>query len=161
VKPLALSRRAIKIIAVIAILLWSVAVFLWKQVESDKGLLISLNELRTRLVVMSLAQLASKYGMSMIVLVYLVYLFIAFKHEPLRDAYWIDLMVFLMFGLAGIGGDILKEILNRLRPFVEYAGPINALSDAATPALPFWAYHEEHGLGLALLVYDYGERYLA
>jgi undecaprenyl-diphosphatase len=148
VKPLALSRQTIVIIVVIAIVLWSIAFFLWRQVEIDKWLLISQNGLRTNELVVSVAQVATKYGMSIIVLVYLLYLLFAFKYEKLRDAYRIYLLVFLMFGFAGIGGDILKEIFNRPRPFVEYAGEINALSNAATPAFP--SGHATKSMALAL-----------
>jgi len=86
--------------------------------------------------------------MPIIVLVYLIYLLFAFKYEKLRDAYRIYLLVFLMFGLAGIGGDILKAIFNRPRPFVEYAGEITAFSNAATPAFP--SGHATKSMALAL-----------
>jgi membrane-associated phospholipid phosphatase len=147
-KPPVLSRQTIAIIVVIAIVLWSSALFLWRQVELDKWLLISHNELRTNELVVSVAQLATKYGMSIIVLVYLLYLFFAFKYEKLRDAYRIYLLVFLMFGFAGIGGDMLKEVFNRARPFVEYAGEINAFSNAETPAFP--SGHATKSMALAL-----------
>ncbi len=136
------------IIVVIAIVLWSSAFILWGQVELDKWLLISHNGLRTNELVVSLAQVATKYGMAIIVLVHLLYLMFAFKYERLRDAYRIYLLVFLMFGFAGIGGDILKEIFNRARPFVEYAGEINALSSAETPAFP--SGHATKSMALAL-----------
>jgi len=136
VKPLVLSRRAIVSIVLVAIALWGIAFLLWREAALDKWLVISLNGLRANALVGDVAQAASRYGMSLILLVYLVYLLFAFKYEKLRDAYRVYLLMFLMFGLAGIGGDILKEILGRPRPFVEYAGEINALSHAATPAFP-------------------------
>jgi len=148
VKSLALSRQTVLILVVIAIVLWSSAFFLWWQVELDKWLLISHNMLRTNLLMVSVAQAFSKYGMAVIVLVYLIYLLFAFKDEKLRDSYRIYLLVFLMFGIAGIGGDILKEIFNRPRPFVEYAGEINAFSDADTPAFP--SGHATKSVALAL-----------
>jgi undecaprenyl-diphosphatase len=148
VKLLALSRQTIVITVLIAIVLWSIAFFLWGQVELDKRLLISHNGLRTNELVVSAAQVATKYGMSIIVLVYLLYLLLAFKYEKLRDVYRIYPLVFLMLGFAGISGDILKEILNRPRPFVEYAGEINALSNAATPAFP--SGHATKSMALAL-----------
>ena len=136
------------IIVVTAIVLWSIAFLLWGQVELDKWFLISQNGLRTNELVVSVAQAASKYGMSIIVLVYLLYLLFAFKYEKLRDAYRVYLLVFLMFAIAGIGGDILKEVFNRPRPFVEYAGEIHALSNAATPAFP--SGHATKSMALAL-----------
>jgi undecaprenyl-diphosphatase len=152
VKPLALSKQASAIIVVIAILLWSVAFFLWRQAELDKWVLISLNGLRNNELVVGVSQLATKYGMSIIVLVYLLYLMFAFRYETLRDAYGIYIMVFLMFGLAGIGGDILKEVLNRPRPFVELAGEITAFSDAATPAFPSGHATKSAALALPFLI---------
>jgi membrane-associated phospholipid phosphatase len=148
VNPLALSTQTIVIIIAVAIVFWSSAFFLWWQVELDKWLLISHNMLRTNLLVVSVAQAFSKYGMAVIVLVYLIYLLFAFKDEKLRDSYRIYLLVFLMFGIAGIGGDILKEIFNRPRPFVEYAGEINAFSDADTLAFP--SGHATKSVALAL-----------
>ena len=152
VKPLALPRQTSVIIVVIAIVLWSVAFFLWRQVELDKWFLISLNGLRNNELVVSVSQMATKYGMSIIVLVYLLYLLFAFKHEALLNDYRIYLMVFLMFGLAGIGGDILKEIFNRPRPFVELAGEITAFSDAATPAFPSGHATKSAALALPFLI---------
>jgi membrane-associated phospholipid phosphatase len=148
VEPLVLSRQTIITIVVIAIVLWSSAFFLWKQAEIDKWLLISHNGLRTNELVVSVAQVFTKYGMALIVLVYLIYLLLAFKYEKLRDAYRIYLMVFLMFGVAGIGGDILKEIIDRPRPFVEYAGEITAFSEGKTPAFP--SGHATKSVALAL-----------
>jgi undecaprenyl-diphosphatase len=148
IKPLVLNKRAFVFIVIAAIVLWGIAVFLWGQVELDKWLLISLNGLRTNELVVGVAQAASQYGMAMIVLVYLLYLLFAIKNEKLRDAYRVYLLVILMFGIAGIGGDLLKEILNRPRPFIEYAGEINALSTAASPSIP--SGHATKSMALAL-----------
>jgi len=136
VKPLVLSRKSIWIIVAIAIVIWSSAFLLWRQVELDKWLLLNHNGLRTNELAVSIAQVASKYGMAIITFVYLIYLLFAFKFEKLRDSYRIYLLVFLMYGIAGLGGDLLKEVFNRPRPFVEYAGEITSFSDAETPAFP-------------------------
>ena len=148
VKPLALSRQTILIMVAMAILLWGCALFLWRQAELDKWLLISHNGIRANGFLVGAAQLATEYGMALIALVYLIYLLLAFKREKLRDAYRIYLLVFFALGLAGIAGDILKEIIDRPRPFVEYAGEINALSRAETPALP--SGHATKSVALAL-----------
>ena len=153
VKPLALKRQTNVIIVVIAIVLWSIAFFLWRQAELDKWLLISQNGLRTNERVVSAAQIATQYGMSIITLIYLIYLLLAFKNEKLRDAYPVYLLVFLMFGIAGISGDILKEVFNRPRPFVEYAGEINAFSKAATSAFPSGHATKSMALALPFLIF--------
>jgi len=116
-------------------------------VELDKWLLISLNGLRANALVVGVAQVASRYGMSLIVLVYLLYLSLALKHE-LRDAYPVYLVVLLLFAVAGISGDLLKEIVDRPRPFVEYAGEIIAVSKPGSPAFP--SGHATKSVALAL-----------
>ena len=147
-ESVALSGRKVATIVVIATVLWGCAFFLWGQVELDKWLLISHNGLRTNELVVGVTQVATKYGMSLIVLVYLLYLLLAFKHDKLRDAYPVYLVVLLLFALAGVSGDILKEIVDRPRPFVEYAGEISALSNPETPAFP--SGHATRSVALAL-----------
>jgi undecaprenyl-diphosphatase len=146
--PLALSRHGAVLVLVIAAMFWGVAFLLWAQVGLDKWLLLSQEGLRANDLVVALAQLTSKYGMSVVVLVYLLYLLVASKYEELRDAYPVYLLVLRMFGVAGIGGDVLKEIFNRPRPFVEFAGQITTFSDASTPAFP--SGHATKSMALAL-----------
>jgi membrane-associated phospholipid phosphatase len=148
VAPLVLTRHTMVLILVTAAVLWGIAFFLWGQVGLDKWLLMSHEELRSNEPVVALAQLATEYGMSMIVLVYLLYLLLALRYDNLRDAYPVYPLVLLLFGIAAIGGDLLKEILNRPRPFVQYAGQIHAFSSAATPAFP--SGHATKSMALAL-----------
>jgi undecaprenyl-diphosphatase len=136
VKPLTLSRQSIAILVVVAIVLWSSAFLLWWQADIDKAILVSHNQMRTDELAVDAAQFASRYGMAIIVLVNLVYLLFALRNEKLRDAYQIVLMVILMFAAAAIGGSLLKQLFNRPRPFVTYAGEITAFSSAASLAFP-------------------------
>ena len=148
VKPLALSSRAARGVVVAAILLWAIAIVLWMQVGLDRWVLASHTDLRTNELAATIGRLATRYGMSMIVLVYLVYLLFAFKFARLRDAYPIYLSVLLLFGVAGPAGDILKEILNRPRPFVEYGLQTYALHVSGSPSLP--SGHATKSVALAL-----------
>jgi membrane-associated phospholipid phosphatase len=148
VEPLALSSRTASGVVVASILLWTTAIFLWMQVGLDKWALISHTDLRANELVASIGHSATQYGLSIIVLVYLVYLLFAFKFARLRDAYRIYLMVILMFGLAGPAGDILKEIVDRPRPSVEYAGEISALPLSQSPSFP--SGHATKSVALAL-----------
>ena len=148
VKPLALSRRDTWGVVVAAILLWAIAIFLWVQVGLDKWVLISHTGLRTNELVASIGHSATRYGMSIIILVYLVYLLFAFKFARLRDAYPIYVLVLLLFGIAGPAGDILKEIVNRPRPFVEYGREAYALSISKSPSFP--SGHATKSVALAL-----------
>ena len=148
VKPLALSNRAAWGVAAAATLLWSVAILLWMQVGLDRWVLIGHTGLRTNGLVAGIGQLASRYGMSLIVLVYLIYLFFANKSARLRGAYPVYLLVLLLFGVAGPAGDILKEIVNRPRPFVEYGLETFALHVSGSPSFP--SGHATKSVALAL-----------
>jgi len=143
-----LSRQMVLMTAAGAVVLWSVALLLWWQAGLDRWLLVSQDGPRSNELVVSIAQAATRYGMPSIVLVYLLYLVFALRYEGLRDAYRVYLLVLLMFGFAAIGGSILKEVLKRPRPFVEYAGEINAFSDAQTAAFP--SGHATKSIALAL-----------
>jgi len=148
VTPLPLSRQTAVLTLLIAAVFWGIALVMWRNTALDKWLLISHEGLRASKLAATLAQLASGYGMSVIVLVYLLYWSFAFKYEELRSAYPVYLLLLLLFGIAAIGGEVLKEILNRPRPFVEYAGQIHAFSDAATASLP--SGHATKSMALAL-----------
>ena len=136
VAPLVLAGRTTVRILVTAAALWGVAFFLWGQSGLDKWLLISHEALRSNGPVVALAQLATGYGMSMIILLYLLYLPLSLRHDHPRETYPVYLLVLLLFGIAAVSGDLLKEVLNRPRPFVRYASEIHAFSNAVTPAFP-------------------------
>ena len=148
VKPLALSNRTAWGVVAVAILLWIAAIFLWMQVGLDRWVLISHTDLRTGGLLDDMGHLATRYGMSIMVLAYLIYLPFAFKFASLRDAYRIYLLLILMFAIAGLAGDILKEIVDRPRPFVEYAARTYALPFPDSPSFP--SGHATKSVALAL-----------
>ena len=136
VKPLILNEKTVIPLTIIGIFLLGLAVFLWIQMDIDQWILFSHDALRSIEPIAKIGKAVSKYGMSLILLINLIYLIFAFNNANLRDAYKIIPLVFFMFGLVGLGGDLLKEIINRPRPFVTYAGEYLAFSDAGTPAFP-------------------------
>ena len=148
VKPLILHKKTISIVVALGVTLLIAAVLLWIQGEVDQWLLFSHDILRSIEPIAMAGKLASKYGMAIIVLTYLIYLLVAFKKENLGDSPQVILLVFLMFGIVGLGGDLLKEIINRPRPFVQFAGEYIAFSNAGTPAFP--SGHATKSMALAL-----------
>ena len=147
-EPLIINKYITFILVSIGISLLGIAVFLWIQGEYDQWFLFSHDALRSIKSIATAGKVASKYGMPIILLIYLIYLMLAFNNEKLRVAYKITILVFLMFGLVGLGGDLLKEIIGRPRPFVTYVGEYIAFSDAGTPAFP--SGHATKSMALAL-----------
>jgi len=135
-KPLSLSRRCVVTLVAAGLGLWIAGLLLWGQREADKWLVMSQNGLRVNDIIIHAGQMATRYGMAVMTGVYLIYLLLAFKFENLRDAHSIYLTVFFLFGIAGICGDLLNVVLNRPRPFIQYAGEFHAFSKSATASFP-------------------------
>lgn len=153
VNPLVLNRQSLVILLLIAVVLWGSAFMLWWQADLDKAILINHNQVRTNELAVDLAQVASRYGMAAIVLVYLIYTLSAIRNADRRKVFNIVLLVLLMFGFAAIGGSLLKQAFGRPRPFVTYAGEINALSSAASLAFPSGHAAKSVALALPFLVF--------
>jgi membrane-associated phospholipid phosphatase len=151
-KPFTMTKKTLISILVIAILLWIGAVVLWMQVELDKWLLLSHNGLRTNDLVVWVAKGVSGYGMPLIVLVYLFFMVFTFKKEELHDSYRVFLPVIFLFGVAAVGGSLLKEIFDRPRPFIEYADALISFSTANTPAFPSGHAAKSAALALPFLI---------
>ena len=115
---------------------FAIAIFLWFQVEIDKSVLFALNHSNFSESTVLIIRSFSSYGMAAIAFIYLCYLVLSFKIDSLQDGKKIFLLIIFSFAIAGVSGDILKEILNRVRPFVEYSDVLSSLSDSDSPSFP-------------------------
>jgi undecaprenyl-diphosphatase len=86
--------------------------------------------------------------MSVIVFIYTLYLALSLKFTKLKKSRQVFLLIIFSFAVAGISGDILKEIFNRTRPFQEYANQLSFLSRPGSPSLP--SGHATKSVALAL-----------
>lgn len=91
--------------------------------------------------------------MSVIVFIYLLYLASSFKFAGLKKSRQVFLLIIFSFALAGISGDILKEIFNRTRPFQELANELTFLSRPGSPSLPSGHATKSVALALPFLFY--------
>ena len=148
VAPLALGRCGWLIVAVVAALLWAVALLLWIQGDIDRLILVQHEPLRANETVAAVFKSISGYGMSFVVFVTLTYLVLAMKSGELKGARRVYLLIIFSYGIGGIAGDGLKEVFDRPRPFVEYADQITPLSHPPTPSLP--SGHATKSMALAL-----------
>jgi undecaprenyl-diphosphatase len=133
---------------IVFVITWSISLFLWFQVEIDKHILFALNNsnFNDRLIVIN--RFFTRYGMSVIVFIYTLYLALSLKFTKLKKSRQVFLLIIFSFAVAGISGDILKEIFNRTRPFQEYANQLSFLSRPGSPSLP--SGHATKSVALAL-----------
>ena len=118
------------------IITWSLALGLWYFKDLDKNILFVLNNANFNNTITIFSQLISRYGMALITCVNLILLLYTFKDEKMKALRPVFLLTILSFGVAGISGDILKQVFNRPRPIMTYAGELNFLTSSNSPAFP-------------------------
>ena len=69
------------------------------------------------------------------------------------------LLIIFSYGIGGITGDVLKEVFDRPRPFVEYADQITPLSHPPTPSLPSGHATKSMALALPFVIFVTDERW--
>lgn len=136
VNPINTSKNQWFCFGLIFLVSWSTAILLWFQIEIDRTILFSLNNSNFNNTIVVLNKLFSRYGMPTIVAIYLCYLILSLKSNEIKNGRPIFLLILFSFALAGITGDILKEILNRTRPIIEYSNEISFLTNPKTPSFP-------------------------
>jgi len=141
--------------SIVFLISWSISLFLWFQVEADRHILFTLNNSNFSDYLVIINRFLTKYGMSVIVFIYLSYLALSLKYTHLKTSRQIFLLIIFSFAVAGISGDILKEIFNRTRPFLEYANELSFLSRPGSPSFP--SGHSTKSMALALPFLFYAE----
>ena len=115
------------------IITWSLALGLWYFKDLDKNILFVLNNANFNNTITIFSQFISRYGMALITCVNLILLLYTFKDEKMKALRPVFLLTILSFGVAGISGDILKQVFNRPRPIMTYAGELNFLTSSNSP----------------------------
>ncbi len=148
VPSLVLRRRTWLFVVIVPVFLWALTLLLWAQKDIDRRLLVWHNALRLNKTVVGVFRSASAYGMSFTILIFLIYLALSAKFKQFRGGRTVYLLIILSYGIGGITGDLMKEVFDRPRPFVEYPDQITALSHPATPSLP--SGHAAKSMALAI-----------
>ena len=139
-----------KLIAIFAtsVLFYIVAIILWKQKNIDNSIVIHFNYVYENDSYLKLIKTFSHYGMSFITALYTLFLILTFKNENLKSERPLFLMILFSFAIAGIGGDLLKEIIDKARPIITLSGQIAIEKIHETPAFP--SGHATKSIALAL-----------
>jgi len=135
--PLPDTKRIWIACFVLGAMFWIIGLILWAQRGIDEAVLFYYNPMRiARDPIVVLSQWLSSYGMAAITILFVVYLIVSKKHKSLDAPLTVYFYTICSFGLSGIAGDLLKEILARPRPAATYGSEILALSQAVTYAIP-------------------------
>jgi len=135
-------------IFVLFILFYIVAIILWKQNIIDDDIVIHFNFVYENELYLRLVKAFSHYGMSFITALYALYLFLSYRYDELKHERPLFFLIIISFALSTIGGDLLKELIDKARPVIVLSGQIAIKSIHETPAFP--SGHATKSMALAL-----------
>jgi membrane-associated phospholipid phosphatase len=118
------------------IITWILALGLWYFKDLDKTILFVLNNANFSNTIAIFSKYISRYGMALITGVKLILLLYTFKEEKMKPLRPVFLLTILSYGVAGISGDLLKQVFNRPRPIITYTGELNFLTSSHSPSFP-------------------------
>jgi len=139
-----------KVIAILAAssIFYIAALILWKQNTIDNNIVIHFNYVYENEIHLSLIKMLSHFGMSVITTFYALLVLLTFIKEDLQNERPIFLLILISFAIGGIGGDILKEIIDKARPIITLSEQIAIKNLNETPAFP--SGHATKSMALAL-----------
>jgi membrane-associated phospholipid phosphatase len=139
-----------KVIAIFASasLFYIAAVILWKQNTVDNNIVIYFNYVYEKEMHLKLIKMLSHFGMSFITALYALFLLLSFRKEDLKNERPLFFLILISFAFGGIGGDLLKEIIDKARPVITLSEQIAIKNINETPAFP--SGHATKSMALAL-----------
>ena len=148
VERLRLTRRAWIGVLAAAGVAWSVALLLWTQHGIDEALVRQAAARDPHGLVVGLARVASKYGMAVIAAILLGGLVASVFKESWRRHRNVYLLTLLSFAISGMAGDVLKGLVDRPRPAIEFSDLSLPAGASSTDAFP--SGHSTKSVALAL-----------
>ncbi len=139
-----------KLIAIFAasILFYAAAIILWKQNIIDSNIVIHFNFVYKNESYLRLVKLLSHYGMPFITALYALFLYLSLRYEGLKQERPLFFLIIISFALGTVGGDLLKELLDKARPIIILSEQIAIKHIHETSAFP--SGHATKSMALAL-----------
>lgn len=131
-----------------SIILFIVALILWKHQQFENNILIQCNYFFGKEIYLHFFQFISRYGTGIISMLFSVLIFLSFQKKQLEHNSTLFMFIILSFALSSIAGDLMKEIVGRARPVSELAGVLAQTEPSGTYSFP--SGHAAKSMGLAL-----------
>jgi undecaprenyl-diphosphatase len=119
-----------------SIFFYIIAVILWKQNIIDNKIVVHFNYVYENEMHLKFVKMLSQFGMSFITGLYALFFFLSFRKEDLENERPLFLLILISFAFGGIGGDLLKEIIDKARPVITLSEQIAIKNINETPAFP-------------------------
>lgn len=158
--PFSITKNQGLIYFLIAFVSFAISFFLWFQVDIDKSILFALNNQNFNGGFTEAMRTVSHYGMSAITLTYLFYLIFSVKSKTQDQSPKIFLLVIFSFAVAGISGDLMKEVFGRIRPMYIFESQLSFLTSSGSPSFPSGHATKSLALVIPFLFYSGYKGYL-
>jgi len=135
--PLPATKRIWIACFVFGAVFWIIGLILWAQRGIDEAVLFYYNPMRIAMdPIVVLSKWLSSNGMAAITIIFVVYLLVSKKLKYLDAPLTVYFYTICSYGLSGIAGDLLKEVLARPRPAATYGSEILTWSHELSWAIP-------------------------
>lgn len=142
------SQTKLIVILILSILFYIAAILLWKQNTIDNEIVIHFNYVYKNDMYLNLAKMFSRYGMSFIAILYSLIILLSFRKQELEIVRPLYFLIIISFFLTTLGGDLLKELIDKARPVISLSGQVAIKQISVTPAFP--SGHAAKSMALAL-----------
>ena len=144
------SKKLWSVCLITGLVLWLLAILLWVTGGLDQAALFYFDQLRAdgNELVFVVFQWITSYGMPSISFIYVLYLLATYQRKTLDAPLAINFYVICSMALSGIGGDLLKLVINRPRPSVAFADSLIHLLQHGSSAMP--SGHSTKAMALAV-----------
>ncbi len=130
-------KQLYRICLPLALFIWLAAIAIWLQGGIDQTLLFVWDDFRQQeSSLMNLISWFSRYGLAAFTLVILLSFVVSRFQKKVQIPIAILWLTICSFGISGIIGDILKEIIRRPRPAAVFLGQVTVWSDSLTSSIP-------------------------
>ncbi len=158
IERLRLGRGGWSVLAADAGVAWGVALLLWAQRGIDEVSMQWSAGLDPSGLLIESARVASRYGKSAMGAILLASLFASIRLESWRRIRPVFLLTLLSLAVSGIAGDLLKELVERPRPSIQYPALSFAADESTTWSFPSGHSTKSVALALPLLLFVDGGR---
>ena len=130
------SQRMLIAILILSVLFYIAAILLWKQNTIDNKIVIHFNYVYKNDMYFNLAKMFSRYGMSFIAILYSLIIYMSFRKHELEIVRPLYFLIIISFILSTLGGDLLKEMIDKARPVISLSGQVAIEQISESPAFP-------------------------
>jgi len=131
------TKKLWRVCYLLGALFWIIALILWWQEGVDKGILFYFDTQRIAYApIVSASKLLSGYGMAAISVIFVLYLLLSKLIKNLDAPLTVWFYTICSYGLSGIAGDLLKQVLARPRPKAIFGSELLIFSSVSTYAIP-------------------------